>query len=319
MQGGRTNSSHAGVRTAAAIVALSVGAFAGPVTLAHANTTLPQLLVKKRKKRKKKNAMTPEKAADLRMPVQDQGRQMVEAGEMTAATILFDGAAQTQGDPILFLDAGDAHLAIGTEERDIAAAQTAKMRAQTAQDILYFHLDSNSDPDYRQVTNDEVSGLLARAGQMIDDADALIAEIEAEQEALANPDPGPSRKKGNGRGMRLAGFGLTGLGVAGLGVGAAGLVIGRVNQSRVEDPAVYGTEFDDYDTRGRRGNLIAGVGLAVGGVALAAGVTLIILGKRRGAKAGDEPSDDSLDAEPEDDFSMAIVPTGRGLALTGRF
>jgi hypothetical protein len=107
-----------------------------------------------------------------------------------------------------------------------------------------------------------------------------------------------------------------GLGVAGLGLGVAGLVIGRVNQQRVDDPAVYGTEFDQFDAKGRQGNLLAGIGLAVGGAALAVGVTLFVIGSKRGKKAGAGTQASSASAhEP----SLALVPTGRGLAVTGRF
>jgi len=310
----RSRSGPAGLRGAAATVALSLASFTAPAIAWGSVTTPLPLLVKKRKS---KDGLTAEQAADRRMPLQEQGRQMVEAGEIPAAAILYDGAADTHGDPILYLDAGNAHIMLATEQRDIAEAETAKLRAQTAQDILYFHLDERSDPDYRLVTDGEISGLLMRAGQLIEAADALIAAIESEQVAPASePAPAPDEKKTNGRGMRLAGAGLTGLGVAGLAVGVTGLVLGGVHQSSADDPAVYGNAFDEVDAKGRRSNVMAIVGLAVGGVALATGVTLIIVGKRRRATADASPVDEASDDE---DFSMALVPTGRGLALTGRF
>ncbi|MCH9684785.1 MAG: hypothetical protein K0V04_25340 [Deltaproteobacteria bacterium] len=283
-------------------------------------TPLPLLVKKKRKKKKKKNGLTPAQAAERRAPVQDQGTQMVQAGELTAASILLDSASQTQGDPILFLDAGDVYLEMAIADRDIAAAETAKMRAWSAEDILYFQLDSASDPDYRLVENEEVATLLARSSQLVDAADTAIEEIEAEQEALVAPQAATSGKaKGDGKVMRIAGLGLVGLGVAGLGVGFAGLIVGRVNQNRVEDPAVYGTEFDEFDTKGRRGNVLAGVGLAVGAVAVGAGVALFIIGRNRGKQADAAPNDDAGPSDSDDDPELAIVPTGRGLALTGRF
>lgn len=290
---------------------LTLGVATVPVS-AHAGVSPPPLLLKK--KNKKADGLTPEEAAERRAPVQQQGQQMVGLGELTAATILYDGAAQSEGDPVLFLDAADVYLQMAKDDREIASAETAKMRAQTAQDILYFHLDSASDPDYRQVANEDVSGLLARAGALIDDADATIAEIEGEQDAVV-PTAAPKRTKGNGRGLRIAGAGFIGLGAAGLGLGVAGMAIGRVNQKRVDDPAIYGTEFDAFDAKGRRGNVLAGVGLAVGGVGLALGVTMLIIGKRRAKNAGSAPQESPSDEEA----SVAIVPTGRGLALTGRF
>ncbi|MCX4247577.1 hypothetical protein [Paraliomyxa miuraensis] len=305
----------AGQRRASATLALALALGVGVATVpvsARAGVTPAPLLFKKTKK---SGGLTPEEAAERRAPVQQQGQQMVSAGELTAATILYDGAAQNEGDPVLFLDAADVYLAMAKEEREISSAETAKMRAQTAQDVLYFHLDSASDPDYRLVATEDVSGLLARASALIDDADATIAEIEAEQDAVVAPEAAPKRKQGNGRGLRIAGAGFIGLGVAGLGLGAAGMAIGRINQKRVDDPAVYGTEFDEFDAKGRRGNLLAGVGLAVGGVGLVLGVTLLVIGKRRGKNAGSAPQESPSDEEA----SVMLLPTGRGLALTGRF
>ncbi len=305
----------AGLRTAATTLALSVGLAAVPVTAQAGALPLPSTFLAKKKK-KPKDGLTPEQAAEKRVPVQQQGRQMVAAGELMAATILYDNAAQREGDPILFMDSADAYLEIATTERDIAAAETAKQRAQVAQDILYFHLDSTADPDYQQVASEDVAGLLARASTLIDKADDTVAEIQAENEATVAPESAPARKKGNGRGLRIAGAGLMGVGVAGLGLGVTGLVIGRINQQRVDDPGVYGTEFDGFDAKGRRGNLLAGVGLAVGGVALAVGVTLFVIGRKRGKSSGGAAEPASASArEP----SLALVPTGRGFALTGRF
>lgn len=291
-----------------------MGVAAVPATAWGTALPLPSTLMAPKKKAK--DGLTPEQALERRAPVQEQGRQMVSGGELTAATILFDNAAQSQGDPVLFLDAGDTWLELAKKDRDVAAAETAKQRAQVAQDILYFHLDSSSDPDYRQVANEDVSGLLARASQLIENAEEAIAEIQAESDAVATPEVAPKRKKGNGRGMRIAGAGLMGLGVAGVGVGVTGLVIGMINQSKVEDPSVYGVEYDAYDVKGKRGNLVAGVGFAVGGAALAVGITLFVIGKQRGKRSGDTPEDSSASARKR---SLALVPTGRGLAVTGRF
>jgi len=294
-----------------------MGIEAVPVAAQATALPLPSALMAPKKGKGKKDGLTPEQAAERRAPVQEQGRQMVSAGELTAATILYDNAAKAEGDPVLFLDAGDAWLELGKKDRDAAAAETAKQRAQIAQDILYFHLDSSSDPDYRQVANEEVAGLLARAGMLIENADELAAEIQAESEAVATPEAAPKRRApGNGRGMRIAGASLMGLGVAGLGVGVTGLVLGSINQQRVEDPAVYGVEYDEYDAKGRRANVLAGVGLAVGGAALVVGVALFVVGKKRGKNAGAIPEDSTARARSR---SLAVVPTGRGLAVTGRF
>lgn len=312
MRRARASRGAAGARRAAATVAVAVAVSTVPIAAQAHGPSLLLLLAKP----KAKNGLSPEQATDRRMPIQDQGRQMIEAGELTAATILFDGAAEVDGDPVLFLDSADVFLQIATEQRDIAAAETAKLRVASAEDVLYFHLDSASDPNIRLVTDGEITGLLARASQTRDKADALIAEIEAEQSNVAVPEAGPTKRPGNGRGLRIAGAGLMGLGVAGLGVGVAGLVIGGINQGKVDDPTVYGNAFDEFDAKGRRGNTIAVVGFVVGGVALAAGTALFIVGRKRGKKAGSAPADSPPAAE---DPSVALVPSGRGLALVGRF
>src|SRR5690606_34761293 len=164
MRRGWSSPGSMGQRRAAATLALVMAATAVPITAQAGAVPLPLLAAKKKNKKGKKNGLTPEQAAERRSSVQQQGQEMTAAGELTAATILYDGAAQTDGDPVLFLDAGDVYLELATEEREIASAETAKLRAQTAQDILYFLLDSSSDPDWRPVANEDASGLLARAG-----------------------------------------------------------------------------------------------------------------------------------------------------------
>jgi hypothetical protein len=295
-------------------LALTMGVAAVPVTSAATGLPLPSTLAPKKVK---KDGLTPEQAAERRAPTQEQGRQMVSAGELTAATILYDNAAQSAGDPVLFLDAGDTWLAVAEKDRDAAAAETAKQRAQVAQDILYFHLDSSSDPDYRQVANEDVAGLLARASLMIEKADDLVEEIQTESEAVATPEAAPKKRPpGNGRGLRIAGAALMGVGVAGVGVGVTGLILGGIHQQSAEDPTVYGAEYDAVDAKGKRANLLATVGLVAGGVTLAVGVTLFVIGKVRGNKAGAGPQDSTARTRAR---SLALVPAGRGVAVTGRF
>jgi hypothetical protein len=313
MRRGRSSRGRTGLRTAATTLALTVGLAAVPVTAHGGALPLPSTLLAKGKK----DGLTPEQSAERRSSAQRQGREMVSVGELTAATILFDNAAQTDGDPVLFIDASETWLEVAKKDRDIAAAETAKLRAQVAQDILYFHLDSSADPDYRHVANEEVAGLLARAGLLIDEADDLVAEIQAEGDAVVSPEAAPKRKKGNGRGLRIAGAGLMGLGVAGVGLGVTGLVLGSIHQQNVDDPSVYGAEYDAFDIKGKRANLLAGVGFAVGGATLAVGLTLFIIGKKRGKSSGGAAPEDSTARANR--RALAIVPTGRGLAVTGRF
>jgi len=110
--------------------------------------------------------------------------------------------------------------------------------------------------------------------------------------------------------MVIGGAVLTALGVAGLGVGVAGLVIGKINQNNVEDPTVYGAEYDDFEEKGKRGNMLAWVGLPAGAVLAAVGITLIAIGLKRGTKP---------DEKPVARVQPAVARGFGGLVFTGRF
>ena len=90
-------------------------------------------------------------------------------------------------------------------------------------------------------------------------------------------------------------------------MGVAGLAIGAVNQSKADDPTIYGDAYDDVESKGKRGNVLAGVGLGIGAAAIAGGVVLFLLGKRRQKRAA------------EGDKVVMVSPTLSGLAITGRF
>lgn len=262
--------------------------------------------------------MDPQRAAALRISPQQNGKAMVEGGDPAGAGILYDRAASEYGDPILYLDAGDAYVAACEAEQNVDYCDAATERAAISLDILYFHIDSSADPDFMLVETGDVPDLIARA-QTLQQAAAETKDkvLNPIAEPAATAEPKKERKKGNGKGMKIAGIGLASLGGALTVVGVAGLGIGAFNQSRADDPSVYGDEYDDVEAKGKRGNLIAGLGLGIGGAAAIAGVTLYFIGKSREKKAG--TGGDKKEKPPEDEPIVRVAPTPTGMAVSGRF
>lgn len=258
------------------------------------------------KNKKKKDGVTPAQAAEKRVPVQQTAQALLDSGEPAQAGLEFDRNAAVQGDPVLYLDAGDAYLEAAKADADPAMAEAAIERAHIALDILYFHLDSAADKDFRLVEASEVPALISRADELIETAEGVIEELAAAADPVGPTDTAP-KKKGDGKVMIISGIGLASVGGALAVMGVAGLAIGAVNQSRADKDTVYGTEYDDVETRGKRGNLIAGVGLGLGGALVAGGLVLYFLGKKRKKRAA------------EDDKVVRVLPTLNGMAVTGRF
>jgi len=261
--------------------------------------------------------MTPDKAAALRVSPQSNGRAMVEAGDATGAGMAYDAAASEYGDPILYLDAGDAYLVAAKAERDEKMCDAASERASIALDILYFHIDDAADERFLFVEPGEIAGLIARAQILIDQSRETKQEIADEASAPVAAAAAEPKEKGDGKFMRIGGLGLATVGGALTVMGVVGLGLGASNQSKADDPSVYGSEYDSVEASGERANLIAGVGFGVGGAALVAGITLYFIGKRRGKKAG--AAGDKEEKASEDDPIVRIAPTLNGMAVSGRF
>ena len=261
-------------------------------------------------------SMNPAQADAHRAEVRAKADEFAQAGDPRAAGIELDRGASEIGDPLLFLDAADAYLEQARTQRDIATAQAAIERAHIAFDILYFLRDAEQDKPVRPVEGDVIRFAIGRAQTVIDEAQALVEEIEA---ARAEPEPtvaaappeddAPAKP---GRGKVITGSLLTVAGLGMVGMGVAGLVLGDQKQLKAEDPAVYGDEYDDVEASGRTANILAGVGFGVGAVALITGVTLIGRG-RRDAKRVRSNDDTMVGVSPIFDFA------GGGISVHGRF
>jgi len=262
--------------------------------------------------------VTPADAAAKRTEAQTLGRDLASA-DPTAAGMHYDAKAAEWGDPVLFLDAADAYLDAAEKGSDIAMAEAGIERARIALDLLYFQLDATADKNFRMVETADIADLIARANIAIDRGEALMEEIAkaAEAATVATTDEGEDEKKkkkkkkrkpGNGRGLFIAGAVATAAG-SGLAVmGVAGLAVGAVNQNRAEDPTVYGEEYDAVEAKGRRGNVIAGVGLGLGGALLVSGIVMLVIGKKRMNKAA-----------PAQENVVMVAPSLNGVAISGRF
>jgi hypothetical protein len=268
---------------------------------------------KSRRSNKPSDAVAPADAAAKRAPVEARGQGLVAQGQFTAAGIEYDNAAAELGDPVLYIDGGEAYLGGARKDRDAQLANAAAERGKIALDILYFHLDSGADPYFRLVDTADIPSLIVRAQKVIEDAETLIEELEAETAAIEEPEEKKKRKRGKvdrETALLASGGVLTGLGIVVVGIGGLGLGLGYKHQLDAEHPSVYGEEYDAIAAKGQRANMMAYVGLPVGGALLATGIVLLVVAKRgKKKKAG----------EDKVTFSPTFGRDGSGIAISGRF
>ncbi|HET6582567.1 MAG TPA: hypothetical protein VFG69_03950 [Nannocystaceae bacterium] len=275
--------------------------------------------------------VTPADAAKKRSEAQALGRNLANA-DSAAAGMHYDARGAEWGDPVLFLDAADAYLDAADKKRDIAMAEAGIERARISLDILYFHLDPAADKNFRMVDTADIADLIARANIAIDRGERLMEEIASASAAapVASADDDAKKKKkrkkrapGNGKGLYIGGAIAASLGGALAVLGIAGLGIGAANQRKAEDPTVYGEEYDVVEDKGRRGNVIAGVGLGLGGAFLVAGIVMVVIGKKRMNKAAPQ-QEVSARTRPRREAKagrsvVRVAPTLNGVAISGRF
>ena len=173
------------------------------------------------------------------------------------------------------------------------------MHLRQAVDLLENYLEDDTDLG----VDDEAHALMAEAKAELERRESAApiagpAAIEAQPgggeadditpvEAEASPgevegDRGPAKP---GKALMLAGYGSLGMSAVGLGLMVGGIVMGK---SAADDHATAGTkaDIDDADRRGKLGNTLFIAGAATAGVFAAAGVTLVVLGKRASRRGG---------------------------------
>lgn len=249
---------------------------------------------------------TPAKAESNRELARQAAASDRTAGNHAGAASTLEDAGTAFGDPLLFLEAAEVCLAGAEADGDVELAERAKRDALIALDILQFHRES--DTKWQVVDESVISVNIDRANEAIRNADAIVAQIEAQQ---AETQEQADRSTSGGRVMVITGSALVGVGGVGVALVGTGLGLGAARQKDVEaldlnNPADQ-AEYDDLDEKGKRANVIAYVGAAVAAVGLAAGIALIVVGKKRQREAGSGSA------------SLRIVPGLGGATLVGRF
>jgi hypothetical protein len=260
--------------------------------------------------------VTPESANTARFGVEQQGKQLADSGAYQQAAELYWTKGVELKDPVLIIDAAEAWRDLARAERSIEAAQTAIDRIQTARDMLYFLRDGATSSRWQPIAPEYVNTVIERAESLVADANALIAEIEAEQqaaaEAAAAPPEEPQKKRGPakpGTGLIIGGSAALVVGVGGAALGVAGLALGARAQAQVEDPTVYEPEHSAAEARGRQANVLTGVGLALGAVGVGVGAALIVIGLKKRKQSNTSSAM----------LVPSVGPAGAGLHLVGSF
>ena len=262
--------------------------------------------------------ITPDTANSARFGVEQQGQQLSGAGNHQQAAELYWQKGIELKDPVLLIDAGEARREQARSQRSIEAAQTAITQVSVALDMLHYLRDGATTSAWQPVAPEHIGTLIDRAETVVSDAQALIAEIEAEQQAAANaataPVEEPTKTRGPmkpGTGLLIGGSAALVLGLGGAGLAVTGLILGAEAQQDVEDGSVYEPEHSAAEARGRMSNVLAGVGIGVGAVGVGVGVALIAMGVKKRKQAGTTTA--SFVPVP------MLSPSGGGFGLAGRF
>lgn len=211
-------------------------------------------------------------------------------------------------DPLLLLDAGNEALVRSSQSEDVEALVRARIHVTVAFDMLAYLRAPRIKSRWRPVEAEELPGHIDQAETLLQDIDARIDEIRAEQAAalVAASQPPPT----TGRGRLIGGGVLTAVGISGAALGLTGALLGRQAQNKIDDPSIYGTTWDEWDTKGRNANLMSFVGAGAAAVGLLVGIPLIVSGTKAKRRAEERSATSS---------ALRILPQPRGLLVTGRF
>jgi len=211
-------------------------------------------------------------------------------------------------DPVLLLDAGREALARATETPDVEALVRARSHVTVALDMLAYLQEPRVKSRWKPVEADDLPAHIDRAETLLRDISARIDEIREERAAALVAANEPPPKTGKGR--LISGGVLTAVGVSGAALGLTGALLGRQAQTKIDTPSIYGTSWDEWDTKGRNANLMALVGAGTAALGLAIGIPLIVSGTKAKRRAEERGATSS---------ALRILPQPRGLLVTGRF
>lgn len=261
----------------------------------------------------------------------EEGKKAYRLGKFEEAVQKWEEAYAKSDAPLLLYN-----IALAYKGRHGISGDVEDLRKARAV-MKNFLVIAQSDPD---VDPDDAEERIAELDQMIADAEANVPEPDPKGEGEGDPppkdEPRPIVPEGPdpGRTLRIAGAATLGAGglfvvtgsVLGIYFGVRGQEFsGELRQLQADRPGICDANPDSTSCRqqdanietarnnGRKANLGLGLALGVGGglglVALTAGAILFVQGNRRTAEwkktgfAG----------------QLRVIPTGRGLALQGRF
>lgn len=249
-------------------------------------------------------ANSPSKAEQARVSV----REAVGALPPNAALERLAKEGYRLKDPLLLLDAGEEALARATEIEDVEALGRARAHVSVAFDMLAYLQAPRVKSRWVPVETADLTAHIDRADTLLRDIDARIDEIRAARAAalVATAEPPPK----TGRGRLVSGAVLTAVGISGAALGLTGALLGRQAQNKIDDPSIYGTTWDEWDTKGRNANLMSFVGAGAAAVGLIVGIPLIVSGTKAKRRAEERSATSS---------ALRILPQPRGLLVTGRF
>jgi len=270
------------------------------------------------------NEVTPEKMEAYRDTLRAAAKADIDAGRYARAAKRLERVAIDYGDPVLFLDAGDAWLYEARSKKTMESVHRVTRTANIAIDILFFLEDVNAwgpETHWKVVPPGQLTKLVERAEAQLEEAETHAAQIksdvsgrvtaeqekqrqEAEPRPTLTPEPKPYKA------MLAAGATLLSVGLVGLGVMGAGIAIGLKKQSEIDALQIPGEDQTAHEItqEGDRANVIAYLGLSFGLAGLLSGIPLLVVGQKRKKDAGRDRR-----------AGLRVSPTIGGLTVEGRF
>jgi hypothetical protein len=229
-------------------------------------------------------AQAPDKATRARAAkMYEQGSAHYEAGRFSEAIPMFRDAYELVHDPVYLFNLAQSYRKV--------------LDCEHASEFYKRYLDEAKDADKQQ--RERVNGWLRELEPCVEQrrADAEAArkgqEAAAETERIRQAEAERRRKEGpqyttidNGKWFRIGGYAAAGLGAVGIGLGIRYGIKGSDLQSELAEICDKGCNWNeqalrDKDEAGKRANKLSATFYVAGGVALAGGVVLYIIGRSR--------------------------------------
>jgi hypothetical protein len=206
------------------------------------------LLLAKKKKSSSSGGLTPAAAEPKREAIRAAVADDVKNEKWEAAADTTQSNAAQLGDPLSYRDAADYRLKQAAAARDIDAANAAIETARIALDILHYYdavASGEVESEWQPIDPSSASSMISEVEGIVERAETLITEIEAEQAAgdggggAAAP-AGKTKKKRDkkpakpGTVLIALGAAFTAIGVGGVSLVIAGTVISASKQKEVE-------------------------------------------------------------------------------------